>query len=155
MLVTFLGTKGGTGTTTLAVNVAAGLGPMTGCASLVVDLAVGPGGVALFLGLRPRRTMLDMIDQHCWTDPASARRFVTEHSSGLSVVASGDEFGRPSTKDAEGVEQTLRVLNDLYAYVIVDAGRWFTPCAAAALPLSDLVVLVANPDVPCLRNLQR
>ena len=30
-----------------------------------------------------------------------------------------------------------------------------TPASAVALQSSDLVVLVANPDVPCLRNLQR
>ena len=39
--------------------------------------------------------------------------------------------------------------------MIVDAGSTLTPASAVAVQSSDLVVLVANPDVPCLRNLQR
>jgi pilus assembly protein CpaE len=155
MLVTFLGTKGGTGTTTLAVNAAALLRQATARSTVIVDLADGPGDVALFLGLRPKQTLLDMIDHRCWMDPAGARRLVTEHTCGLHVVASGEEFGRPSAKDAEGVDQLLRHLTGGYDYAIVDSGSRLTTSAAASLPLSDLVVLVANPDVPCLRNLQR
>ena len=58
MIVSFLGTKGGTGTTMLAVNVAADIRRLTGRATIVVDLKQGPGDVALFLGLRPRHTLL-------------------------------------------------------------------------------------------------
>ena len=155
MIVTFLGTKGGTGTTTLAVNGAADIRRITARPSVIVDLKTGPGDVALFLGLRPRYTLLDLIDQLSWMDPGAVPRFVAEHDCGLHVISAGDEFGRPSPRDVEGVEQTLRCLTGLYEYVIVDAGSTLTACTAAALHLSDLVMLVANPDVPCLRNLQR
>jgi Flp pilus assembly CpaE family ATPase len=43
----------------------------------------------------------------------------------------------------------------MYDYLVVDAGSTLTESAVAALALSDLVMLVANPDVLCLRNLQR
>jgi Flp pilus assembly CpaE family ATPase len=39
--------------------------------------------------------------------------------------------------------------------VVVDAGSALSPCTAAALYVSDEVHFVANPDLPCLRNLQR
>ena len=81
--------------------------------------------------------------------------FVVEHDCGLHVLAAGDEFGRPAPRDVEGIEQMLRCLNTLYDYVIVDAGSTLTRVPSTALQLSDAVMLVANPDVPCLRNLQR
>jgi pilus assembly protein CpaE len=155
MIVTFLGTKGGTGTTTLAVNAAADMRRLSARPSVIVDLKTGPGDVALFLGLRPRYTLLDLIGQLSWMDPGAVPRFVAEHDCGLHVIGAGDEFGRPSPRDVEGVEQTLRCLASLYEFVIVDAGSTLTACTAAALHLSDVVMLVANPDVPCLRNLQR
>jgi pilus assembly protein CpaE len=155
MIVSFLGTKGGTGTTTLAVNGAADIRRLTGRSTVVVDVKNGPGDVALFLGLRPRHSLLTALDHLAWLDPQSLSRFVVEHECGLHVLAAGDEFGRPAPREADAVEQTLRALNTIYDYVILDCGTSLMMPTSGALQLSDAILLVANPDVPCLRNLQR
>lgn len=155
MIVSFLGTKGGTGTTTLAVNCAADIRRITGRPTLVVDLKNGPGDVALFMGLRPRHSLLTALDHLSWIDPPSLSRFVVEHDCGVHVLAAGDEFGRPAPREADAVEQTLRALNSIYDFIILDCGTSLVMPTAAALQLSDSIFLVANPDVPCLRNLQR
>lgn len=155
MVVSFFGTKGGTGTTTLAVNAAADIRRLTSRSTVIVDLKTGPGDVSLFLGLRPHHSILTGIDRVSWRDPGDMARLMTPHTCGLHVLASGDEFGRPGPRDVEGVEQTLRCLADLYDVVVVDGGNALTACTATALQFSDVVLLVANPDVPCLRNLQR
>lgn len=155
MVIAYLGTKGGTGTTTLAVNGAADLRRLTRRPTVVVDLKAGPGDVALFLGLRPHHTLLDLIDLGAWLDPGALRRMISEHDCGLHVIAAGNDFSRPGPRDAEGVEQLVRCLNRLYEFVVIDGGCALTPPVATALQASDAVLLVANPDVPCLRNLQR
>lgn len=155
MIVSYLGTKGGTGTTTLAVNGAADLRRITNRSTVIVDLKSGPGDVALFLGLRPRHSVLTALDHLAWIDPSMLSRYIVEHECGLHVLAGGDDFARPAPREAEAVEQTLRALNALYDYVILDIGTSLTMPAAAALQLSDAILMVANPDVPCLRNLQR
>jgi pilus assembly protein CpaE len=155
MIVSYLGTKGGTGTTTLAVNGAADIRRITNRSTVIVDLKSGPGDVALFLGLRPRHSLLTALDHLAWIDPLMLSRYVIEHDCGLHVLAAGDEFGRPGQRDADAVEQTLRALNSIYDYVILDVGTSLMMPTAAALQLSDHILMVANPDVPCLRNLQR
>lgn len=155
MIVSFLGTKGGTGTTTLAVNCAADIRRLSQRSTVVVDLKNGPGDVALFLGLRPRHSVLTALDQLAWIDPSTLRRFVVEHDCGLHVLSAGDDYGRPAPREADYVEQLLRALNTLYDFVILDAGSSLMPPSTTALQLSDAIILVANPDVPCLRNLQR
>ncbi len=155
MICSFLGTKGGTGTTTLAVNGAADVRRLTGRSTVVVDLKSGPGDVALFLGLRPRHSVLTAIDHLAWIDPATLRRFVIEHDCGLHVLAAGDDYGRPAPREADYVEQLLRALNGVYDFVILDVGSSLMAPSTTALQLSDAIMLVANPDVPCLRNLQR
>ncbi len=155
MIVSYLGTKGGTGTTTLAVNGAADIRRLTQRSTVIVDLRNGPGDVALFLGLRPRHSILTALDHLAWIDPAMLSRYVVEHECGLHVLAAGDEFGRPGLRDVDAVEQTLRALNSIYDFVILDVGTSLMMPAAAALQLSDSILAVANPDVPCLRNLQR
>ena len=153
MIVSYLGTKGGTGTTTLAVNGAADIRRITNRSTVIVDLKGGPGDVALFLGLRPRHSVLTALDHLAWIDPALLSRYIVEHECGLHVLAAGDEFGRPGQREADAVEQTIRALNAVYDYVILDIGT--SLMMPAALQLSDQILLVANPDVPCLRNLQR
>jgi len=154
MIVSFLGTKGGTGTTTLAVNCAADIRRLTNRSTIVVDLKNGPGDVALFLGLRPRHSLLTALDHLAWIDPTSLSRYVIEHDCGLHVLAAGDEFARPGPREVDSVEQILRALNAMYDFVILDVGTSLMT-AAGALQLSESILLVANPDVPCLRNLQR
>jgi len=155
MIVSYLGTKGGTGTTTLAVNGAADIRRITNRSTVIVDLKSGPGDVALFLGLRPRHSILTALDHLAWIDPSTLSRYVVEHECGVHVLAGGDEFARPAAREADAVEQTLRALNTIYDYVILDVGTSLTMPAAGALQLSDAILLVANPDVACLRNLQR
>lgn len=155
MIVSYLGTKGGTGTTTLAVNGAADIRRLSGRSTVVVDLKSGPGDVALFLGLRPRYSVLSALDHLAWIDPALLRRFVIEHGGGLQVLAAGDDYGRPGPRDTDHMEQLLRALHAAYDYVIIDAGCTLMPPATTAMQLSDAILLVANPDVACLRNLQR
>lgn len=155
MVVSYLGTKGGTGTTTLAVNGAADIRRLTRKPTVIVDLKTGPGDVSLFLGLRPRHSVLDAIDHLSWMDPGAVSKYVIHHECGLHVLAAGDEFGRPASRDVDGIEQMLRCLNAFYDFVIVDVGSTLSTCGAMALQLSETVMLVANPDVPCLRNLQR
>ena len=155
MIVSFFGTKGGTGTTTLAVNTSADIRRISDRPTLIADVKQGPGDVAVFLGLRPRYTLVELIDQVGWTDRSLATRFIAEHDCGLHVLAASEGFGRPGSRDAEAVDQTLRVFSSMYDFLIVDAGSTLTSSAVAALNMSDVVMLVANPDVPCLRNLQR
>jgi pilus assembly protein CpaE len=155
MIVSYLGTKGGTGTTTMAVNGAADLRRITGRSTVIVDLKPGPGDVALFLGLRPRYSLLTALDKHAWVDPVMLSKFAVEHECGLHVLAAGDDFNRPAPREADAVEHTIRALDTTYDYVILDVGTSLTMPAAGALQLSDAILMVANPDVPCLRNLQR
>ncbi len=155
MVISFLGTKGGTGTTTLAVNCAAELRRVTGLPTVIVDLKPGTGDVGLFLGIRSKFTLLDLLDQLDWIGPDLVPNLLAHHACGLDVLPAAADFGRPGSTDAPEIEHAIDVLRRGYAYVVVDAGSTLSPCAAAALYMSDEVHLVANPDVPCLRNLQR
>lgn len=155
MTVSFLGTKGGTGTTTMTVNLGAEIRRVTDGTTVLVDLKPAPGDVALYLGLRPRFTLTHALDKLAWRDVGLLHGLLTPHPCGVDVMAAGDEWGRPAARDVEGIDATLSCLRATHQWVVVDAGSTLTPASAAAVQSSDLVVLVANPDVPCLRNLQR
>ena len=122
MTVTFLGTKGGTGTTTMTVNVGAELRRTTARPTVLVDMKAAPGDVALYLGVRPRYTLTHLLDRMAWRDPGLLSGYLSSHACGVDVLAAGDEWGRPSARDAEGLEATLHASRASHAFVIVDAG---------------------------------
>src|SRR5918994_1939199 len=151
----FLGAKGGAGTTTVAVNCGVELARQTKRPTIVVDLKSCLGEVALFLGVRPRFTVLDAIENLHRLDRDFLRELVAKHKSGLDIMAGSEQFERPAAQDAGAIEELLRVLARMYDYIIIDVGNMINACSVAALYAADTVFLVTNPDVPSIRNAQR
>jgi pilus assembly protein CpaE len=153
-IVTFIGAKGGVGTTTLAVNCGVELAGQKK-STIMMDLKEGLGDVALFLGVRSRYTLLDAIDNSGRVDREFLSTLVAKHVSGLELLPGSDQFSRPGSGDAETVENVLRLLSSRYEYAVVDAGSQISPVSLAALYVSEMIGIVINPDVPSIRNGQR
>jgi pilus assembly protein CpaE len=151
----FFGAKGGAGTTTVAVNCGVELARLSKKPTIIVDLKSGLGEVALFLGVRPRYTLLDAVDNLHRLDREFLKELVVKHKSGLEILAGSDQFDRPGAADGGAIEELLRLLARQYEYIVVDAGSQINSCTVAALYAADTMYLVANPDVPSVRNAQR
>jgi len=151
----FFGAKGGAGTTTLSVNCGVELARLSKKSTLIVDLKPGLGEVALFLGMRPRYSLLDAIDNLHRLDREFLKELVVKHKSGLEILAGSDQFDRPGAADGGAIEELFRLLARQYEYILVDCGSQINSCTVAALYTGDTVFLVGNPDVPSIRNSQR
>ena len=151
----FLGAKGGAGTTTVAVNCGVELARLTKRSTIVVDLKSSLGEVALFLGVRPRFTVIDAIDNLHRLDKDFLKEIISKHKSGLDILSSSEQFDRPNAQDAPAIEELLRVLSRIYDFIVIDAGNVINATVASALYAADTIFLVTNPDVPSIRNAQR
>jgi pilus assembly protein CpaE len=154
-VLTFFGAKGGAGTTTLAVNSAIDIARVSRKPTLIIDLHQFLGEVSLFLGVRPRFTLVDALDNLHRLDQEFLRELVVKHKTGLDILAGGENIDRPGPQDAPLFEQLLQILGRTYDYIVVDAGIMTGPCTDVAVYASDTVYLVANPDVACIRNTHR
>lgn len=151
----FFGAKGGAGTTTVAVNCGVELARLSKRSTVIVDLKPGLGEVGLFLGVRPRFTIIDAIDNLHRLDREFLKELVIKHKSGLEILGGSDQFDRPGAQDGGAIEELFRLLARQYEYILVDAGSQINSCSVAALYTADQMFLVANPDVPSVRNAQR
>jgi len=151
----FFGAKGGAGTTTVAVNCGVEIARLSKRPTVIVDLKPGLGEVALFLGVRPRYSLIDAIDNLHRLDREFLQNLVVKHKSGLEILAGSDQFDRPGPNDGSAIEELLRLLARQYEYILVDAGSQINTCTVTALYSADAMFLVANPDVPSVRNAQR
>ena len=154
-MFTFLGAKGGAGTTTLAVNTALELARLSKQSTVIVDFNPFVGEVGLFLGVRPRFTVMDAVDNVHRLDAEFLKELVTKHKSGVDILASAEQVDRPNAEDAGAIEELIRVVGRVYDYVVVDVGSLTRACAESAVFGSDTVFIVSNPDVASIRNTQR
>ena len=122
---------------------------------MIVDLKPCLGEVALFLGVRPRFTVLDAIENLHRLDKDFLKELVSRHKSGVDILAGSEQFDRPNAQDARAIEELLRMLARVYDYVVIDAGNTINAASVASLYAADTVFLVTNPDVPSIRNAQR
>jgi len=151
----FFGAKGGAGTTTVAVNAAVELARVSKRPTLILDLKPCFGEVGLFLGMRPRFTVLDAIDNLHRLDRDFLRELVAKHKSELEILAGSEQADRPSAADGGAIEELFRVLGRAYDFIVVDAGNTINSSIIGALYAADSLFVVVNPDVPSVRNAQR
>jgi pilus assembly protein CpaE len=151
----FFGAKGGAGVTTVAVNCGVELARLSKRPTVIVDLKPGLGEVTLFLGVRSRYTLVDAVDNLHRLDEQFLRELVAKHKSGLDILAGSGNFDRPGPADSGAVEEVFRLLSRQNDYILVDAGSQLNTCAISSMYSADVIYLVANPDVPSIRNTQR
>jgi pilus assembly protein CpaE len=155
------GTKGGVGTTSVAVNLAVALAEILGGAVVLVDLARPFPHVGQFLDLKTTHTIRDLAESSKSLDSVFIQKVVHKHNSGLDVVLGPQSFtfGSPSLEFAELPEPNslIRVFESFrssYNWILVDLGTWLDPFYFQMLRASDQVLLVTELTVPDLRNLK-
>jgi pilus assembly protein CpaE len=153
--IVFFGAKGGAGTTTVAVNCGVEVARLSRRPAVIVDLKAGLGEIGLFLGVRSRYSLLDALDNLHRLDAEFLRELTTKHKSGLDILTGSDHWERPGPSDGPALDEVFRLLSHQYEYMLVDAGSQMTSSAIAAIYSADMICVVANPDVPSVRNAQR
>jgi len=153
--IVFIGAKGGAGTTTVAVNTGVEIARLSKRPTAIVDLKGGTGEIGLFLGVRSRYSLLDALDNLHRLDSEFIKELTTKHKSGLDILTGSDQWERPAPSDVPALEEVFRLLSAQYEYLLVDAGSQINAITISAMYSAEQVCVVANPDVPSVRNAQR
>jgi pilus assembly protein CpaE len=143
--------KGGTGTTFIATNVAASLRQPT----VLLDLNLQAGDLGLFLGVEPKFSIADLVENLHRADDQLLRSYLTPHKENLTLLAAPREADSADDIEAEHVFQVLEILRERHDYVVVDPQHTFDAITLAALDQSDEIVLVLTLDIPAIRSTQR
>ena len=153
-LFVFLGAKGGCGVTTIATNFAILLAQESGKRTLLIDLGIPLGDVAINLGIVAQYSTDTAFQNSTRLDTDFLSSLVTRHASGLFVLAAPGEF--PQTKvTVDAIDKLLAVARKSFDYVVVDAGHSPDLKHSALLDISATIYLVTQVDVSELRNANR
>lgn len=144
--------KGGTGCTTIAVNLAVAL-HNEDTRVVIVDSNLQYGDVAMFFNEQGKNTILDLAPLADELDLEIVEGVLVKHAAtGISILASPS---RPEHADKVTADQFLKVvdfLRQMYAYVVVDTATYLSDVTIAAIDVSDVIVLVTTQDIPSIKN---
>jgi len=155
-ILTFLGSKGGVGTTTLAVHMAMYLVQSHKKRTLLIDHHPELGHACVYLGIDGSKYHYQEVVRNVnRLDSELLKGYIAKHPSGLEVLSSPDICGAMKPLDAGGVATTLEFLRGEYDYVIVDCPTSMDDTTLAVIDVSTSVYLVATPDVGAIRDLAR
>jgi len=151
-IVTIYSPKGGTGCTTLAVNLALTLNNEDTRVALV-DGNLQFGDVAVFINEQGKNTIIDLAPRAEELDPEIVEEVMLKHAAtGLHVLAAPSRPEYAEKVSSTQFAKVLEYLRQMYAYVIVDTAAHLTDATLAAIDVSDLIVLVTTQDIPSIKN---
>ena len=150
-VISVFGGKGGTGKTTVAINLAAALSK-AGKRVFLIDADLQFGDVALAMDIEPKDTIVELVQDRNGVTIENINSFSIVHNTGVTVLCGPDspEFAEYIT--GEDIERIIDIARPYFEYIIVDLPPSFNDYSIAALENSNDILMVYNNDILSLRN---
>ncbi|HEY3310476.1 MAG TPA: response regulator [Anaerolineales bacterium] len=146
--------KGGTGVTTVAVNLAVTLNNDE-TRVVLVDGNLQFGDVAIFLNEHGKNTILDLAPRSEELDPDVVDGVMIKHaSSGLRILAAPARPEHAENVKSDQFSRVLKYLRQIYPYVVVDTSHHLDDITLSVLDACDMLVLVVTQDIPAVKNVR-
>ncbi len=152
-VIAFVGAKGGVGTTTVAVNTATALAKKSRSGTLLLDLNVRFGDAAAYLGVEPRFTVADALENAHRLDDAFVRGLVVRTPGGLDLLAAPERLPGPGI-DLDRLRALLEFSKKHFGFTVVDVPRT-DPGVLEALDSATHVVVVVSQELTAVRSATR
>ena len=149
-VLSFVGSKGGVGKSTVGINTAVGLSRLGSV--LLVDASIQHGVAADLLGLNPEATLADAAREVERLDAPLLAGLVTEHSSGLHLLPAPSNAIDAAAVDEAVISRVISVARGAYDYVVVDTFPLLDSVTLAILDLSHLTFTVLNDSGPTING---
>ncbi len=142
--------KGGCGSTSVAINLAASAGELPGTRVALADLSHPLGDVAAYLGLKPKYTLNDALKAASRLDPVLLETFMTT-KAGIHVLA-GQARIEPSPESAlQSVSRLISVLSESFSHSVLDlSGAISEEILQTAVERADEVLVVLTAEIPAV-----
>lgn len=150
-MIAVLGPKGGTGKTVTATNLAVALADQ-GLRSIVVDIDLQFGDVGLAMGLKPEKTIYDLVTAGGSLDADKVGSFAVAHPSGAAALLAPTRPDQASVVTTSFLRDLFTVLRRSYDFVVVDTAPAFSPEVIVAVDAASHLCVVGMLDALSLKD---
>src|SRR5439155_20457904 len=150
-MICVLGPKGGTGKTVTSSNLAVALA-QAGKAVSAIDLDLQFGDLALAMGVRPDKTLYDLVQSGGSLDAGKLDAYAMPHPSGVRVLVAPTRPDQASSVGPEFLREVYPLLRGASDFVVLDSSPGFTPEVISAIDNSTYVCMIGTLDTLSLKN---
>ncbi|MDD2920826.1 MAG: response regulator [Anaerolineales bacterium] len=144
--------RGGTGCSSLAVNLGVGLIGVWKKPTILLDLTMTAGQVALMLNMTLRRTWADIARfESGEVDADAIGSILSVHDSGLTIIPAPTFPAEAEEMRGEALGAAIQQLKGQYEYIVADLPHDFSAPAIQGLDAADMILMVASPDMASIR----
>jgi pilus assembly protein CpaE len=155
LVIAVLGSRGGVGCTSIAVNLGATLAQDAHHNAALIDLDLALGDADVALDLMADYTLADVSLNIDRLDLQFLRRSLSKHASGLSLLPHPVQMEDAGLIREDHLQRVIGLLRASYTHLVLDLSKSFSPTDGTALRMADLILLVAQLDLTSLRNAVR
>jgi pilus assembly protein CpaE len=154
-VIAVLGSRGGVGCTSIAVNLGATLAQAADHSVALVDLDLALGDADVALDLMADYTLADVALNVERLDMQFLRRSLSKHSCGLSLLPHPVQMEDISLIREDSLQRVIGLLRASFTHLVLDLSKSFSATDIAALHTADVILLVAQLELSSLRNVVR
>lgn len=146
--------SGGSGGSTLAVNLAVALAASHGGCGLI-DLRLRAGDLAAMLDIQPAYGLTDLCENLDRMDRQMFDQFFESHASGVHLLAAPSDFSQASDVTPRAIRQAIAMARAQFPHVVIDLDNVWDEQQLEVVWQSDAMLLVLRLDYTSVRNAKR
>jgi pilus assembly protein CpaE len=155
-IINVFGAKGGVGTTSVAVNLAAAFqNHKDGAQVALMDMNLPFGEAQLFLDLAPKFHWGEVLGNIARLDTTYLMSVMSRHASGLYLLAPPSRLDDLQMATPENISRLLELMRQIFDTVVIDLGMYLDEITLKVMDISDAIVLVGVQNLACLANIRR
>lgn len=151
-IIAVMGSKGGCGASTIAVNLAVALRDESKARVALVDANLEFGDVGVLLNLPTTRTIAELVSGEANIDEEVLDGTMATHSSAVKVLLAPPRPELAELVKVEHLKRILELLDKSYDFIVIDLWKSFQETTLFFLDHADIILLIATPDIPSIKN---
>ncbi len=151
-VVAVFGTKGGSGASTIAVNLAVALREESKGRIALIDANLEFGDIGVLLNLPSNRTIADLAGNKADLDEEVLDGTMASHSTTIKVLLAPPRPELAELVKPEHLKRILDLLDKTYDYIVVDLWKSFQESTIFFLDQADVIVMLSTTDIPAIKN---
>lgn len=152
LVISFLGSRGGVGCTSLSVNLAATLAADPHNKVVLVDLDLALGDADIALDLIADYTLSDLVENIDKLDMTFLNRSLSKHSTGLALLPHPLNVSDATMITEDHLKRIISLLGACHTHLVLDLSKSLRPTDICALAMSDFIFLVVQLEITSIRN---
>jgi len=156
LIYTFISSKGGLGSTVLAVNTAVALAQDSKEEIAFWDMGFQTGDSLVLLDIVPERTIIDLCRNISRLDYSLLQNAMIQHKSGIQILAAPFNPEELEEISSNHIAKLTKTIGTLYSRVVIDcSSTTITHSTVEAFLASEKVFIVIDLSIPAVRNASR